>query len=120
MFMTHAIILGRYTRGITNYELTVPHKVHSDETMKRNAVISYNIFFDDENRLIELLPNHVNFISPAIIREHLHGDKILKRQVGQVSSMCHYIGHIQGVDDSRVALSNCDGVASILSHEREF
>lgn len=72
-------------------------------------VVHYKIYFNSENYFIELLPN-LNLLSPTISREHYFGGK--SRMRTETRSSCHYIGHVRGIEGSRVALSTCNGIVS--------
>lgn len=134
----HLVILaGRYTRGIREFELLVPHKVdrsgtflsfHLPQFFRHNfaahrrkrdfnhhEAVHYNLHFNGDDHVVELLPNH-GFISPSMVREThfkdsgrtLHG----RRMNTESPLLCHFTGKVQDIDGSRAALTTCDGLVS--------
>lgn len=119
-------------------ELLVPHKVdrsgkflsfhlpsfflhnYAANRWKRDFnhsdAVNYNLYFNGNDHNLELLPNH-GFIAPHLVRESHYKDssKMLKgrRLTTEPLVMCHYTGRIKGDDESRVAVSTCDGLVNI-------
>lgn len=51
------------------------------------------------------------FLSPGLIIERHKRDLRIRRRPPR-HLMCHYEGHIKGVQDSKVSLSSCNGIVS--------
>ncbi|XP_033219978.1 A disintegrin and metalloproteinase with thrombospondin motifs 7-like isoform X2 [Belonocnema kinseyi] len=58
-----------------------------------------------------------DFISPRMIVERRKRDIHVRHAVKNHSSKCHYRGYIRGQNNSRVALSACDGLAGVIHSE---
>ncbi|PSN56829.1 hypothetical protein C0J52_08265 [Blattella germanica] len=135
---------GRYTRDVDEYEIFIPQKVdHEGGFMsyslphfyKRNVSsrvkrssnkdlhkIHYKLKFNGKDHHLEMWPNHA-FISPgAMVEEHGSHDvsKIKIRRVN--NTLCHYKGRVKGHNNSRLALSTCDGLVGYIStnHDHFF
>lgn len=80
-----------------------------------HETIRYRINFDTRDHVVELLPNH-GLVSPQFLREFHFNDsgKTLKgrRFKTEPPVMCHYTGKIRNDDESRAAISTCDGLVS--------
>ena len=126
---------GRFSRNIANFELLVPNKINRDghfltfslpQFFKHNYesrrkkrdfshpdVSHYSVYFNGIDHRLDLWPNN-EFISPSLIREnHFSGsDQTLRarRMISSTPTLCHYTGKIRDMEDSRVALSVCDGL----------
>lgn len=134
--------LGRYTRGIQNPELLIPRRIAEDgsfvtfnlpnfydlrelESRKKRAAdanavddladhkLHLVLPFNNLDHHVELTPNH-DFISPDLVVETRGegdlNDGIRFKRVPELQ--CHYRGHVRGHDNSRAALSLCEGVVS--------
>jgi len=133
---------GRHTRNIRNYELVVPHRIDADGRLvsfhlpqffrhnfrrkrdcQRNDAVHYNVFFNGREHHVELLPNQ-GFVAPSIAREfHYAGAEwtLKARRIATESPiLCHFTGRVRHVNDSRVALSTCDGLVSVTAINFSF
>lgn len=127
-------ILGRYTKSIDNYRLTVPHRLNKDgEFMSFNIPQYFNNFPQQERRKrsgsdegmahygvtikgrdyhIELRPNY-DFLSPNLVFESRDpNSKVQDKKFRTLEDRhaCHYTGHVRDEVNSRAALSTCNGL----------
>ncbi|XP_050455485.1 A disintegrin and metalloproteinase with thrombospondin motifs 7-like [Cataglyphis hispanica] len=139
---------GRYTRDIHGPELLIPRRVSDDGSFRTYSLPNfYNrreidgrdkrslaaidklhlvLPFNGIDHHVELSPYH-EFISPDMVIEtrgagistNLNEGLRFRRASDR---QCHYRGTIRGHDNSRAALSLCDGVAGYLqtNHGRYF
>jgi hypothetical protein len=79
--------------------------------------VHYGLTFNGKSRHVEMWPNN-NFMSPGLVREEwgpdaaLDVNKVTVRPV--TNSQCHYTGRARGHDESRLALSVCDGLMGYI------
>lgn len=59
-----------------------------------------------------LIPS-VEFLAPSIQVEWRSKDRHVRRPPRDISKRCHYQGFVHGDDQSRVALSACNGLVRI-------
>ncbi|KAI4479568.1 hypothetical protein M0804_010965 [Polistes exclamans] len=140
---------GRYTRNVHEAEILIPRRVFEDgsfntynlpnfydrreinERTKRSVdpyLLHLVLPFNGIDHHVELSPYH-EFISPQMVIEtrssgigiagNLNEALRFKRTSDQ---QCHYRGIVRGHDNSRAALSLCDGVAGYVqtNHGRYF
>lgn len=116
------LIPGHYTNEISEAHETIPIKVDEngnhlshnlthhhyelDEKLRLNISI-----FEQEHHLV-LVPS-VDFLAPNIQIEWRGKDKHVRRSPRDISRRCHYQGVVHGDDQSRVALSACNGLVRI-------
>ncbi|KAJ4433153.1 hypothetical protein ANN_15410, partial [Periplaneta americana] len=143
MMTMMCLCAGRYTRDINDYEIVVPRRLdHLGEFVsyalpqfftkessrgKRDVRrdterVHYGVNLDGEEHVLELWPNH-QLLSPGLVME-TRGDgaarDLNKVQIRSVpDSRCHYVGWVQGLPGSRVALSLCDGMAGHIRTKRD-
>ncbi|XP_034943179.1 A disintegrin and metalloproteinase with thrombospondin motifs 20-like [Chelonus insularis] len=140
---------GRFTRDVVNPELLIPRLVYANGTFKSFHLSNYydqqdkkrkkryidNISdklhlilpFDENHYHVELTP-YYDFISPEMVIEErgessLEDDLYERLQFKRASdNQCHYRGLVRDYEDSRVALSLCDGVAGyiVIDNTRYF
>ncbi|KAG5866551.1 A disintegrin and metalloproteinase with thrombospondin motifs 12, partial [Gonioctena quinquepunctata] len=139
---TGTYTLGRYTKSIENYKLTVPHKLTPDgvfhsfnlpqrfvhETTRNRRrrsdgdqdMVHYGVTLGGKVYHVELRPNH-DFISPDLVVEHRDPKlKVGKERMRRLDrNICHYTGHVRGHRNSRAALSTCDGLAGYITVDNE-
>lgn len=53
------------------------------------------------------------FLSPNVVIER-HKRELRTRNKPKQHSMCHYEGHVKGDETSKVSLSSCNGIVSLL------
>uniref|UniRef100_T1HAS7 Peptidase M12B domain-containing protein n=1 Tax=Rhodnius prolixus TaxID=13249 RepID=T1HAS7_RHOPR len=131
-----AIINGRYTKRITNYEIILPRKVKENgafqsfkiphyyseqlrikRNVEENDMVYYKLYIDGKAYLIELSPN-IHLVSPRMILEHRKAGAARNVSAIHLSAptkhLCHYSGKIKGLNNSRAALSLCSGLTGTL------
>lgn len=132
------IFLGRYTKSIENYRLTVPQRLnlngdfvsfnipqHFDNSQKlrrkrsrdNEHKIHYGMTINGRNYHVELWPNS-DFLSPNLVFEHRDpNSEVQDRKFGTLENRhsCHFTGHVRGIPNSRAALSTCDGLVKYES-----
>uniref|UniRef100_A0A182NR21 Peptidase M12B domain-containing protein n=1 Tax=Anopheles dirus TaxID=7168 RepID=A0A182NR21_9DIPT len=75
--------------------------------------LHYHIETDDGTLHLELEPSTASFVAPLMVIER-HRRDIRTRVRPPRHINCHYQGHIRGHDQSRVALSACNGLAGVV------
>ncbi|XP_060526930.1 A disintegrin and metalloproteinase with thrombospondin motifs 12-like [Cylas formicarius] len=132
---------GRYTKSLTGYILSVPHKLtpegqfstfriphfyeyDRDSFTKRKKrdlsdpnVVHYGINMNDRLHHIELWPNS-NFLHPNVVIEDRDPTLAIKdRKVRGLDGkkLCHFTGRVRGQPGSKVALSTCDGLVGYVT-----
>ncbi|XP_058060876.1 A disintegrin and metalloproteinase with thrombospondin motifs 7 [Anopheles bellator] len=137
---------GLYTHHLEGAALVVPRKVnHRGETIthvlthhhaespsgdrrrRRSApesippqqqqLLQYHIDVGDETLHLELEPSTASFVAPLMVVER-HRRDVRTRVHPKKHINCHYQGQIRGHDQSRVALSACNGLAGVLRTNR--
>lgn len=137
--MVPNLFTGIYTKEIGDYKLTVPFKVnlhgnfssfaipsfYQHDFNKQNRrkrsifdpeIIHYVIHFDGNNHHAELWPNH-GLVSPnALFENYEPRTKVVDKKIRKLDEkkMCHYTGQIRGQPSSKVALSTCNGLVSLI------
>ncbi|KAJ9585149.1 hypothetical protein L9F63_003040, partial [Diploptera punctata] len=130
---------GRYTREVSDYELLIPEKVdyrgkfisftlphfykRSNSTrQKRNSKrysekVHYKLRFYGKDHHLEMWPNP-GFISPGgVVEERGSGSatNVSKIKIRPIKrSLCHYKGKVKGHQNSRLALSTCEGLTGYV------
>ncbi|KAJ8970173.1 hypothetical protein NQ317_016646, partial [Molorchus minor] len=130
---------GRYTKSIENFKLAVPHRLTSTgdfqsfhlpqffrhnpnkKRKKRSSadsdMVHYGITVNNQNHHVELWPNH-DFLSPNLVFESRDPNlKVQDRKLRTLvdKELCHYTGNVRGSENSRAALSACDGLAGYIT-----
>lgn len=77
-----------------------------DEKLRLNISI-----FELEHHLV-LIPS-VEFLAPSIHVEWRRKDQHVRKPPKEISKRCHYQGVVHGDDQSRVAISACNGLVRI-------
>lgn len=130
------LVLGKYTKDIEDFDLVIPHKLtaegyfktfeiphfveHNYESRTRRDVrfpeetVHYGIHLNGKLHHVELTPNH-NFVSPNLVIERRDPTNRLNESMFRKfdKRMCHYTGSVRNYNDSRAALSTCDGLVNI-------
>ncbi|XP_050312262.1 A disintegrin and metalloproteinase with thrombospondin motifs 6-like [Anthonomus grandis grandis] len=136
-----AVMHGKMTRNIKNYQLAVPHRAtpegefdtfhvnyhHQYDTNEFNNrfkrqlddphSLHYGVLIDDELHHLEVWPNR-HLLHPRAAIERYNGSKF--RGTNKIRSphdlkMCYYQGRIRGIKDSAVHLSTCHGLLGQIS-----
>ncbi|XP_069698808.1 A disintegrin and metalloproteinase with thrombospondin motifs 12-like [Periplaneta americana] len=136
---TSNVIHGRYTRNIEDYELVIPikedhegafvshklpHFYERDKTRRKKRMspddkdkVHIGLSFNGKHHHMEMWPNH-DFLSPgAMVEERDSGSAkdVKKIKIRPVKdTQCHYTGRVQDHDNSRLAISVCDGLAGYI------
>ncbi|CAG9766768.1 unnamed protein product [Ceutorhynchus assimilis] len=134
------VVHGKYTEGIKEYHMAIPHKATPDgefasfhlphfhdydatEFRKRRKrdiydedSVHYGVPINNELHHLELWPNR-DFLHPqAIIERRDPSLPPYKQNIGgfRDKKLCYYIGKVRGLEDSRAALSTCDGLTGYI------
>uniref|UniRef100_A0A182VWA1 Peptidase M12B domain-containing protein n=1 Tax=Anopheles minimus TaxID=112268 RepID=A0A182VWA1_9DIPT len=117
---------------ILSHELTHHHahehdELHTDNgrwrsrrsTVENNPSqqLHYHLEIDGETHHLELEPSTATFVAPLMVIER-HRRDVHTRVRPARHINCHYQGQIRGHDQSRVALSACNGLAGVLRTNR--
>ncbi|XP_041764889.1 A disintegrin and metalloproteinase with thrombospondin motifs 7 [Anopheles merus] len=117
---------------IVSHTLTHHHthgedESHSDRGRRRgrrsvvesnpSQQLHYHIDIDDETLHVELEPSTASFVAPLMVIER-HRRDVRTRVRPMRNINCHYQGQVRGHDQSRVALSACNGLAGVLRTNR--
>ncbi|XP_065156708.1 A disintegrin and metalloproteinase with thrombospondin motifs 12-like isoform X2 [Atheta coriaria] len=79
-----------------------------------SPLVSYGVTFDGKKHQMDLWPNHA-FLSPAAIVEK-RAANVRQTTFQRIRrDLCHFVGKIRGIDESKVAISTCDGLAGYIS-----
>lgn len=138
---------GLYTHHLKTAKLVVPRKVnhlgetvshvltHHHETgirstihedhkrLRRNAPrhfpsqLHYHLDIDEDTLHLELEPSTASFVAPLMVVER-HRRDVRTRVRPTEHINCHYQGQVRGHDQSRVALSACNGLTGVLRTNR--
>ncbi|XP_066521908.1 disintegrin and metalloproteinase domain-containing protein 9 [Hoplias malabaricus] len=112
------------TSKLKSYQIVTPHLVpgrwkrheNSSHTHKQNVYSEQIIYTVEIHNVIHhlRLTKNKGFLSPsfAVVSHNVH-KKSVKRHEGKLKS-CHYYGHVEGCEDSLVALSTCDGLRGVI------
>ncbi|XP_062860045.1 disintegrin and metalloproteinase domain-containing protein 9 [Trichomycterus rosablanca] len=75
--------------------------------------VTYSIIIDNTTHFLQLTKNQ-DFLSPdfAVVTHDVTQDSV-KTHKGKPTS-CHYYGHVEGFEDSLVALSTCNGLSGVI------
>lgn len=122
--------LGLYTNDIVEADVMVPRKVNkngeyiSHDVLSATNTYDFNNNNDEDDRTLHLnvtisnedhfliLKQNNKFISPSMIIERHKRDTHVRIKPKSIN--CHYEGVVYGKLNSRVALSNCNGLVSIF------
>ncbi|KAL1517061.1 hypothetical protein ABEB36_000874 [Hypothenemus hampei] len=125
---------GKYHKGIKNFNLIIPRRIHENgefksfqlneyfehQIQKRSlnepTTLHYGIWIDDDLQQLDLQPNY-DFLHPNLVFDHRNGEPLHKREARNLNDvkLCYYTGKVHGFDDSSAAISTCDG---LLGHVR--
>ncbi|XP_021935392.1 A disintegrin and metalloproteinase with thrombospondin motifs 12-like [Zootermopsis nevadensis] len=129
---------GRHTKNIKG-QVVVPRKVNQDseflsyslphfyerdtnrrrkrEVPDESDKVHYGLTFNGMHHHVELWPNH-DFVSPGMMVEERSPGANLDINKTKIrpanTTQCHYIGRVKGHNDSRLALSVCDGMSGYI------
>lgn len=132
------LLQGRYTRDISNYQLTIPRRLSFDgafasfdttsffehdfgkrkrkRSLEDPHSVHYGIMFNGAKHHVELWPNH-GFVAPGAVFERRQPNVAVQEKIMKGlddKKLCHYTGRIRNVPGSRVAVSTCDGLVTYL------
>lgn len=118
-FSIFFFVSGLYSNEIIEAEVIVPRKVsltgehisYDILTSNENSTLHLNVTISDEDHLLILKPTK-SFISPSLIIERHKRDSHVRLKPKSIN--CHYEGSVYGKSNSRVAISNCNGLVSIF------
>ncbi|KAI4871920.1 hypothetical protein NFI96_021139, partial [Prochilodus magdalenae] len=103
--VTPQFVPGRWKRH-ENGTQTQGEFAHSDH-------VTYSIEIDNVLHFLQLTKNK-DFLSPDFtVVSHNGNEKSTRTDKGKPRS-CHYYGHVEGREDSLVALSTCDGLSGVI------
>ncbi|KAJ8365563.1 hypothetical protein SKAU_G00143940 [Synaphobranchus kaupii] len=109
------------TSKFSNHKVVIPHIVHdrsrresnqSEEKVKPERLI-YSLSIEDEDHFLHLKKNK-DFIAKAFVQYSHDANGKLVTSYPNVPKDCHYHGHVEGHEDSLVALSTCSGLMGVI------
>lgn len=119
------IFAGLYTNDIVEADVIIPRKVskygeyishdilsttyNNDDVDDDDGTLHLNVTISNEDHFLILKQNN-KFISPSMIIERRKRD--IHVRIKPKSINCHYDGVVYGKLNSRVAISNCNGLVS--------
>ncbi|XP_058455762.1 A disintegrin and metalloproteinase with thrombospondin motifs 7 isoform X2 [Malaya genurostris] len=85
-----------------------------DATDEEGGKLHYRIDVADQTLHLELEPSTESFVAPLMVVERHRRDLRIRSRPKKHIHSCHYQGHIRGHEQSRVALSACNGLTGFL------
>nr|XP_029726865.1 A disintegrin and metalloproteinase with thrombospondin motifs 12-like isoform X2 [Aedes albopictus] len=103
-------------------------KQHDDEAPNQHRVrrspasigeaadgkLHYHVDVEDQTLHLELEPSTESFVAPLMVVERHRRDLRTRARPKKHINSCHYQGHIRGHEQSRVALSACNGLTGFM------
>ncbi|XP_058824477.1 A disintegrin and metalloproteinase with thrombospondin motifs 12 [Topomyia yanbarensis] len=82
--------------------------------VEEGGKLHYRIDVADQTLHLELEPSTESFVAPLMVVERHRRDLRTRSRPKKHIHSCHYQGHIRGHEQSRVALSACNGLTGFL------
>uniref|UniRef100_A0A8C1VAY8 Zgc:174164 n=1 Tax=Cyprinus carpio TaxID=7962 RepID=A0A8C1VAY8_CYPCA len=101
------IYLYRYKALLTVSESKLNVDRHADS-------ISYSVRIDGHEHILHLTKNTHFLSKDFIVLSHTGERETVIMLVVLFQELCHYQGHVEGYEDSLVALSTCEGLRGII------
>ncbi|KAG5855366.1 hypothetical protein ANANG_G00048330 [Anguilla anguilla] len=112
------------TSKLRNYKVVIPHIVldrskREDKPSERSKEevkperLTYSLSIENKDHFLHLQKNK-EFIAKSFV-QHSHGaNGNLVTSYPKVTNGCHYHGHVEGHENSLVALSTCTGLKGVI------
>ncbi|XP_036392837.1 disintegrin and metalloproteinase domain-containing protein 9 [Megalops cyprinoides] len=123
-------LIGVKSRGhsqalkLSSYKVVIPQLVHerwrrdanhsgaSNEELKYER-LTYSLSIEDKDHFLHLRKNR-DFLAKTFVQYSHDANGNLVTSYPKVPGHCHYHGHVEGREDSLVALSTCSGLRGVI------